>query len=98
MNMMIADISRKPTHYGTRFHIAGGFQRCFIIGPAGFVIEANARKVVLGVKQIRSNSMRDKVRDDLAQQQPHPAEKISNRRQDREVQNKSDQAVVVLPW
>lgn len=96
MNVMIADIGRKPCHDRARFHETGGFQRGFVVSPAGIVVKRHARKVVLGVKQVSSNSVRDEVRNDLSQQQRRPAKEISNRHRDHDVYHERDQAIKVF--
>lgn len=97
MNVMITDIGRKPGHDRARFHEAGGFQRGFVVSPAGIVSKGHARKVVLGVKEVSSNGVRDEVRNHLSQQQRRPAEEISNRHRDHDVSQKRDQAITVFP-
>src|SRR6202022_4836897 len=73
MNVVITKIASKPGHDLVRSHETGGFHRGFFVCPASSVIERNVRKVVLGIEHVGSNSARNKVRDELSEQQCLPA-------------------------
>jgi hypothetical protein len=59
VNVVVTDVSSEPCPDRTCFQKAGRFQRGLVVGPAGIVIERYSRKVVLGVKQVRTERRRD---------------------------------------
>lgn len=54
MNVVIANIGREPRHYRVGFQIARRFERRAFKGPASIVLENNAGKIVLRVKEVRA--------------------------------------------
>ena len=78
MNVMIADIGREPGPDGAGFQVTGGFQRGFVVSPAGIVVKRHAGEIVLGVKQIGSDGVGDEEGNGQGQQQRQPAKEISD--------------------
>src|SRR5258707_11215328 len=97
MNVVITDIASKPGHDSVRSHETGGFQRGFFVCPASSVIERHVRKVVLGIEHGGSNSARNKVRDEVSEQQCLPAKGKGEHYRYHNVHDHSEQAVIVLP-
>src|SRR5258708_35037060 len=63
MDVVVADIRREPRHQSAGLHKARGFDRRLVVGPAGLVIEGDAGKIVLRVKEIRPERVEDEVPD-----------------------------------
>ena len=95
VDVMVADVSGEPRHDRTHFHVAGGFKRGLLVGPPGFFVERDARKIVLRVEQIRANRAGDEMRDGLAKDQTGPAEIMQVSKADEDVQNKRRQTIEV---
>src|SRR5438093_1509842 len=97
MNVVISDVASKPTHDRACLHKAGGFQRCFFVGPARIVPEGDTSEVMLRIKEVSSNRAGDEMRNDLGQHERLPSKETSERHPDHEVHDKRNQAIKVFP-
>jgi hypothetical protein len=71
MNVVMPDISSKPTHDPTGLHETGRLHRRFFVGPTSRVVETHARKIVLRIKQVRADGARKYIYS-LQQEQAIP--------------------------
>src|SRR5688572_5522926 len=96
MDMVVANVRREPTHERVGFHKARGFKGRFLVGPSGFVIEADTREIVLGVKEVTPNRISDEMGDGLRQQQFLPPEVRYKKNSNRHVYDQGEQAIPML--
>ena len=96
VNVVIADVRGKPRHHRPGLEKTGGFQRGRLITPAGVITEGDPGKVVLGVEQIASNGASHEMRNDQREEQGRPAQQQNDRCRNEEMQDKSDQAIVMF--
>ena len=93
MNVMIADVGGEPCHQRACAHITGGIQCGLLESPSGVVVEGNPREIMLGVKQIGPNRGGDEVRNDLYENQRHPATEPEQRARDGKVDDQGHEAI-----
>src|SRR3954453_14109396 len=96
MDVVVPDVSGEPGHQGAGFQEAGGFQGSSMVGPAGVVTEGDAGEVMLSVKKVTANGAAYKMRDNQDQEEGRPAQEESNPHRQQDVQQKSNDAVVVF--
>src|ERR1044071_10427918 len=96
MDVMVADVGGEPGHERTHRHKTGRFQGGFFISPAGIVPERDARKVMLSVKEITANGAGDKMGNEQGQEQGGDTQKENDRHSDEDVEDESDQTVIVF--
>ena len=95
VNMVVPDVGGKPGHDPAGFHVARRFHRGLLVGPSRFVVEFHAGKVVLGIKQVGANGIRDEMRKKLSQQLDLPTEEMNQRDPDQDVDRQGKQTVKV---
>ena len=64
VNVVVTNVGGKPGHHRVHDHIAGGFERCFIIRPVLVAAESNAREIVLRIKEVRAQCKGDQERQE----------------------------------
>ena len=70
--MMKTDIGSDPLQEGGHFHIARRFQRCIGIAPLHIFPENNAWEIMLRIKQIRAQHLRQKERQEKGKEPGKP--------------------------